>query len=71
MSSEMTGSRHDRLWTPTEVADYLAVPLATLYRWRSMGSPAPEGIRIGRHLRFDPDEVRAWAASRSDSRRAA
>jgi excisionase family DNA binding protein len=61
----------DRLWTPTEVADYLAIPLATLYRWRSTGSSAPEGIRIGRHLRFDPNEVRAWAASQSDSRRAA
>jgi excisionase family DNA binding protein len=68
---EPTADRHDRLWTPQEAADYLGVPVATLYRWRSMGSSAPEGIRIGRHLRFDPDEVRSWAASRSDSRRAA
>jgi excisionase family DNA binding protein len=60
-----------RLWTAQEAADYLGVPLATLYRWRSAGSPAPEGIRFGRHLRFDPDEVRSWAASQSDSRRAA
>jgi excisionase family DNA binding protein len=57
----------ERLWTPKEVADYLGIPLATLYRWRSMGSPAPEGIRLGRHLRFDPATVRNWAASRADS----
>jgi excisionase family DNA binding protein len=65
----MVDGQIERLWTPQEVADYLGIPLATLYRWRSMGSPAPEGIRLGRHLRFDPATVRDWAASRSDSRR--
>jgi excisionase family DNA binding protein len=57
----------ERLWTPQEAADYLGIPLATLYRWRSMGSPSPDGMRLGRHLRFDPTTIREWAASRADS----
>jgi excisionase family DNA binding protein len=65
----MVDGHIERLWTPQEVAEYLGIPLATLYRWRSMGSPAPEGIRLGRHLRFDPNTVREWAVSRSDSNR--
>jgi excisionase family DNA binding protein len=67
----MTTPAPERLWTPKEAAEYLGIPVATLYRWRSLGSPSPEGIRIGRHLRFNPDAVRSWAASQSDSRRAA
>ncbi|MDR1440938.1 MAG: helix-turn-helix domain-containing protein [Bifidobacteriaceae bacterium] len=66
----MRTSSSEHLWTPQETADYLGVPLATLYRWRSAGSPAPDGIRLGRHLRFDPATVKDWALSRADSRRA-
>jgi excisionase family DNA binding protein len=47
------------LWTPTDVAQFLGVPVATLYQWRRrrIGPPAH---RVGRHLRYDPDAVRAW-----------
>ena len=41
----------DRLLTAKELADYLAVPLATVYRWRSHGV-GPRGFRVGRHVRF-------------------
>jgi excisionase family DNA binding protein len=47
------------LATPTEVADYLRVPLRTLYRWRYAGD-GPPAFRIGRHLRFRWTDVEEW-----------
>jgi predicted DNA-binding transcriptional regulator AlpA len=49
----------DRLWTVNDVAGFLGVPVATLYQWRHrrIGPPA---AKVGRHLRYDPAEVRAW-----------
>jgi predicted DNA-binding transcriptional regulator AlpA len=34
----------------------------TVYQWRRKGT-GPRGFRVGRHLRFDPDDVRAWVES--------
>ncbi len=50
--------------TPSELADLLTVPLDTLYQWRRkrMGPP---GFRCGRHLRYDPAQVRAWIDSQT------
>ena len=48
-----------RLWTAQDVADYLTVPLATLYQWRYLGT-GPTAYRVGRHLRYDPGAVQAW-----------
>src|SRR6266508_2640634 len=47
------------LATPTEVADYLRVPLRTLYRWRYAGA-GPPAFRVGRHLRFRWADVEEW-----------
>ena len=49
----------DQLWTPTEVAAYLGVPVTTLYQWRT-GRIGPDAFRVGRHLRYDPDVVKRW-----------
>jgi len=49
----------ESLWGPEEVSAYLKVPVATLYQWRHRGY-GPASVRIGRHLRYDPDDVRAW-----------
>lgn len=42
-----------------EVADYLGVPVNTLYQWRHKGT-APIAFRVGRFLRYDPAQVRYW-----------
>lgn len=47
------------LWAPQDVADYLGVPVATVYQWRHKGY-GPSSRRVGRHLRYRPDEVEAW-----------
>ena len=54
-----SSTRVERLWTPEDVSAFLGVPVATLYRWRYVGT-GPAAYRAGRHLRYDPAEVRAW-----------
>jgi len=49
----------DRLWTAEETAAYLQIPKATLYQWRYLGI-GPKAGRVGRHLRYDPEDVKAW-----------
>ena len=52
---------HKRLWTVQDVAEYLGVPVATLYDWRCKGY-GPKGKRVGRYLRYEEDTVRDWFA---------
>ena len=49
----------ERLWSVQEASDYLGVPVGTLYHWRSSGQ-GPRSGRAGRHLRYRPEDVRAW-----------
>jgi hypothetical protein len=37
----------------------VGVPVATLHRWRYLGT-GPAAFRVGKHLRYDPDVVRRW-----------
>ncbi len=53
----------ERLWSITEVSDFLGIPVATLHQWRYLGS-GPEAFRVGKHLRYDPDAVRRWLIER-------
>lgn len=48
------------LWTAEDVSAYLGVPVKTLYQWKWLGE-GPPVRKIGRHLRYDPAAVRAWA----------
>ena len=47
--------------TLAELADYLHVPVQTLYDLRSQGR-GPRGFRVGRCLHFRKSEVEAWLA---------
>lgn len=55
----------ERLLTLDEVADYLAVPKATIYRWRVDGN-GPRGFKVGKHLRFRRSVVENWLEAQSD-----
>ncbi|MCW2874407.1 helix-turn-helix domain-containing protein [Actinacidiphila oryziradicis] len=48
-----------RYLTPLDLADLVGVPVETVYQWRRKGT-GPRGFRVGRHLRFDPEDVRLW-----------
>ncbi|MCR0986064.1 helix-turn-helix transcriptional regulator [Streptomyces albidoflavus] len=52
----------DRYLTPADLADLLGVPVETIYQWRRKDT-GPRGFRVGRHLRYDPEDVRAWVSS--------
>ncbi|MER7893573.1 helix-turn-helix domain-containing protein [Micromonospora sp. NPDC094482] len=60
----MTAAQPLKLWTVEDVSAYLGVPVQTLYTWRKRRIGPPAG-RVGRHLRYDPDTVRAWFADQS------
>ncbi len=53
----------DHLLSPEELAAYLAVPLATVYRWRSRRD-GPASYRVGRHVRYKLEDVEAWLEGR-------
>ncbi|MBV1949670.1 AlpA family transcriptional regulator [Streptomyces sp. BV129] len=55
----------ERYLTPVDVADLLGVPVETVYQWRRKRT-GPKGFRVGRHLRFDPEDVRAWVQSQME-----
>lgn len=47
------------LLTSAQVCEILQIPEATLHRWRYVGT-APPAVKVGRHLRFDPGDLRDW-----------
>jgi hypothetical protein len=51
--------RNSPLWSVEDTAAFLVVPVQTLYAWRKKRT-GPPAARVGRHLRYDPDAVRAW-----------
>lgn len=55
--------------TTGQVADYLSVPVSTLYQWRHRGI-GPRAARVGRHLRYRLSDVDRWVEQHmSDSSR--
>jgi hypothetical protein len=55
----MISTTADALWTAEDVAGYLRVPIDTLYQWRKRNY-GPPAAKVGKHLRYDPETVRAW-----------
>ncbi|MEU7528616.1 helix-turn-helix domain-containing protein [Saccharothrix sp. NPDC042600] len=51
-----------KLWGVQELAAYLGVPVATIYKWRTR-KYGPPGRRIGKHVRYRQADVEAWIAS--------
>lgn len=60
----MMDAADDRLWSVQDVSAYLGVPVCTVYAWRSAGT-GPPGRRMGKRLRYRPQDVRDWVASLS------
>ncbi|MFJ6295388.1 helix-turn-helix transcriptional regulator [Streptomyces griseoviridis] len=49
-----------RYLTPDDLVEMFELPsVETVYQWRRKRT-GPRGFRVGRHLRFDPADVRAW-----------
>lgn len=56
--------------SPEQLAEYLSVPLATVYRWRAW-HVGPHGLRVGRHVRYRVADIDAWLEEQADPRPAA
>jgi len=54
-----TTATDEPIWTVQEVSAFLRIPVGTLYQWRHRRT-GPRASKVGRHLRYDPTEVRAW-----------
>ena len=54
-----------RLWTAQQTAEFLGVPVSTMYWWSYCGEGGPRLYRVGRHLRYDPNDVMAWLETRA------
>jgi predicted DNA-binding transcriptional regulator AlpA len=59
----LRGDLPDRYLTPDDIADMFGVPLETVYQWRRKRT-GPPGFRIGKHLRYDPADVRTYVIQR-------
>ena len=54
----------DPLLSPEDVSDWLQIPVGTLYQWRYRRR-GPNGIMVGRHLRYRRSDVESWLAQRA------
>lgn len=50
----------EALWTIDDLASYLGIPKHTIYGWRTTNY-GPPAIKVGKHLRWRPEGVVAWA----------
>jgi excisionase family DNA binding protein len=60
--------RRKSLLSPEQLADYLGVPLATVYRWRTRGG-GPRGVKVGKHVRYRDIDIEQWLESVADPKR--
>jgi excisionase family DNA binding protein len=47
------------LFSISTLSEYIGVPEATLYVWRSQGK-GPKGFRVGKYVRYRSEDVDAW-----------
>lgn len=60
--SHEPAGQFDRLVSAQELADFLEIPIKTVYTWRHRNT-GPRGFRVGKHLRFRWSEVERWLAA--------
>ncbi|MEV6832348.1 helix-turn-helix domain-containing protein [Amycolatopsis sp. NPDC051102] len=58
------------LWTPDDLGTFLGIPVKTLRDWRFKGY-GPQWLRLGKHVRYDPETVRQWIDALNGSTEAA
>lgn len=59
---EVVTAQRCRMATPAELANFLQVPVKSLYQWRYEGK-GPHAYRVGRHLRYRWEDVESWLAT--------
>lgn len=64
--SHPPSNERDGLWTVQELGEYLRIPVATIYQWRVTGG-GPPAVKLGKHLRFEPQVVRDWVSDHRET----
>lgn len=59
----------EQLLSTKALAEYLAVPVQTIYAWNHRGT-GPTPIRVGKHVRYRRADVEAWLAEHADTQEA-
>lgn len=63
----MNEPKSERLWSARETAQYLGIPPKTLYQFNYKGT-GPNFYRVGKQVKFFPEEVVAWVRSKQIKR---
>lgn len=69
---ELEGNRssmnqdNDRLYSPEQLAEYLGVPVATIYMWNHRKT-GPKRISVGKHTRYRKSDVERWLDGRPET----
>lgn len=68
MSATLTAPRD---WmSPQELADWLGVPVKTVYVWNSTRT-GPQATRVGKHVRYSRQSIATWLHNQESARGAA
>ena len=61
----------EEIYSTSELAEMLGVPVSTVYRWNTLGT-GPRPLRVGKHCRYRARDVDTWLEQRAvDTRRPA
>lgn len=67
--NERTAPAHgglEPLLTIDELSEYLGIPVASLYDWRTDGV-GPKAVKLGRALRYRQSSVRPWIEEQANA----
>lgn len=62
-AKKMTPIKIERLWHIDDVHEYTGIPVSTLKLY--IATDRIPSIKIGRHRRFDGDEIKKWIRRKS------
>jgi len=62
---QLSPHRLEPLLNINELADYLGIPVSTIYDWRTNGK-GPRAYRFGKRITFGITEIRAWMETKRE-----
>lgn len=57
-ASKISTEKMEKLWLIEDVAEFTTIPISTLKTYIALNKIP--SIKIGRHRRFEPEEIRRW-----------
>lgn len=66
MTKRVETAGRSRLISVNELAEYLGVPVQTVYNWNCYGN-GPRFLKVGRHVRYRWTDVDAWTEAQAST----